>query len=194
MQRHLDAGHSKLPLVTPILFYIGKRSGYPYSTRWLDGFDDPQLAGRLYSSAFPLVDVTVIPDDEIAGHRSMAALTLLQKHIHQRDLAELVDRLAPILLAGYLSSSQVISLVHYIAQAGETADAEAFLRELAQRVPQHGDALMTIAQQFEQKGRQEGRNEGKLEVARNMLQNGIDRVTVMKMTGLTEDELAQIRH
>ena len=30
----------------------------------------------------------------------MAALTLLQKHIHQRDLAELVDRLAPILLAG----------------------------------------------------------------------------------------------
>ncbi|MGC7990907.1 Rpn family recombination-promoting nuclease/putative transposase, partial [Salmonella enterica] len=85
------------------------------------------------------------PDDEIAGHRSMAALTLLQKHIHQRDLAELVDRLAPILLAGYLSSSQVISLVHYIVQAGETSDAEAFVRELAQRVPQHGDALMTIA-------------------------------------------------
>ncbi|WP_163362416.1 Rpn family recombination-promoting nuclease/putative transposase, partial [Escherichia coli] len=87
---------------------------YPYSTRWLDEFDDPALAGKLYSGAFPLVDVTVIPDDEIAGHRSMAALTLLQKHIHQRDLAELVDRLAPILLAGYLSSSQVVSLVHYI--------------------------------------------------------------------------------
>ncbi|EBV5086040.1 hypothetical protein ID80_004721 [Salmonella enterica subsp. enterica serovar Ball] len=28
-------------------------------------------------------------------------------------MAELVDRLVPILLAGYLSSSQVISLVHY---------------------------------------------------------------------------------
>ncbi|MER3702903.1 Rpn family recombination-promoting nuclease/putative transposase, partial [Klebsiella pneumoniae] len=27
-----------------------------------------------------------------------------------------------------------------------------------------------------------------------MLQNGIDRNTVMKMTGLTEDDLAQIRH
>ncbi|EFB0477770.1 Rpn family recombination-promoting nuclease/putative transposase [Salmonella enterica subsp. enterica serovar 4,5,12:b:-] len=86
---------------------------------------------KLYNSALPLVDVTAIPDDKIAGHRSMAALTLLQKHIHQRDLAELVDRLAPILLAGYLSSSQVISLVHYIVQAGETADAEAFVRGLA---------------------------------------------------------------
>lgn len=61
---------------------------------------------------------------------------------------------------------------------------------------------MTIAQQLEQKGiqkgiqlgRQEGRNEGKLEVARTMLQNGLDRNTVMKMTGLTEDDLAHIRH
>ena len=200
MQRHLEAGHKKLPLVIPVLFYTGKRSPYPYSTRWLDEFDDPALAGKLYSSAFPLVDVTVIPDDEIAGHRSMAALTLLQKHIHQRDLAELVDRLAPILLAGYLSSSQVISLVHYIVQAGETSDAEAFVRELAQRVPQHGDALMTIAQQLEQKGIEKGiqlgeqrgiekgEREATLKIARTMLQNGIDRNTVMKMTGLTEDD------
>ncbi len=206
MQRHLEAGHKKLPLVIPMLFYTGKRSQYPYSTRWLDEFANPELAGKLYSAAFPLVDVTVIPDDEIAGHRSMAALTLLQKHIHHRDLAELVDRLAPILLAGYLSSSQVVSLVHYIVQAGETSDAEAFVRQLAQRVPQHGDTLMTIAQQLEQKGiekgiqlgRQEGHSEGErdatLKIARTMLQNGLDRNTVMKMTGLTEDELAQIRH
>ncbi|EEH8383560.1 Rpn family recombination-promoting nuclease/putative transposase, partial [Salmonella enterica subsp. enterica serovar Montevideo] len=86
--------------------------------------------------------------------------------------------------------------------------------ELAQRVPQHGDALMTIAQQLEQKGiekgrlegrmegrmegiqigEEKGRNEGKLEVARTMLQNGLDRSTVMKMTGLTADDLDQIRH
>ena len=180
----------------------------------MDEFDDPELAGKLYSSAFPLVDVTVIPDDEIADHRSMAALTLLQKHIHQRDLAELVDRLAPILMAGYLSSSQVISLVHYIVQAGETSDAEAFVRELAQRVPQHGDALMTIAQQLEQKGiekgraegielgerrgiekgRTEGQREATLKIARTMLQNGLDRKTGIEMTGLTSDDLAQIRH
>ncbi|EIJ8284846.1 Rpn family recombination-promoting nuclease/putative transposase, partial [Salmonella enterica] len=160
--------------------------------------------------AFPLVDVTVIPDDEIAGHRSMAALTLLQKHIHQRDLAELVDRLAPILLAGYLSSSQVISLVHYIVQAGETSDAEAFVRELAQRVPQHGDALMTIAQQLEQKGIEKGRAEGlqlgeqrgiekgereaAMKIARSLLKMGMSRESVLEATGLTENDLAQIRH
>lgn len=202
MQRHLDAGHKKLPLVIPVLFYTGKRTPYPYSTNWLREFYDPELAGKLYTAEFPLVDVTVIPDNEIMGHRSMAALTLLQKHIRQRDLAELTDKLATILLSGYLSSPQVISLVHYILLAGEAADAEAFVRELALRVPQHGDELMTIAQQLEQKGiekgiekgRQEGVLEGKLSVARAMLANGIDHDSVMNMTGLTAEDLTQICH
>ncbi|MBS6034472.1 MAG: Rpn family recombination-promoting nuclease/putative transposase [Pantoea sp.] len=206
MQRHLEAGHKKLPLVIPVLFYSGKRSPYPYSTRWLDEFDNPEVAERLYGSAFPLTDITVIPDDDIMNHRSMAALTLLQKHIHQRDMATLTDRLATLLMANYLSSPQVTALIHYLLQAGESADSEAFVRELAQRVPQHGDALMTIAQQLEQKGiekgrmegRMEGRNEGEreatLKIARTMLQNGLDRDTIMKMTGLSADDLTQIRH
>ncbi len=206
MQRHLDAGYKTLPLVIPVLFYMGKRRPYPYSTCWLDDFTHPALARRLYSTCFPLVDITVMPDDEIVEHRSMAALTLLQKHIHQRDLANLMDRLVPVLLSGYLSSSQIVSLVHYIVQAGETPDVEAFIQELALRVPQHGDTLMTIAQQLEQKGmqkgfekgiqtgRHEGRNEGKREVARTMLQHGLDRTTVMKMTGLSEADLAQLQH
>ncbi|EJS0406288.1 Rpn family recombination-promoting nuclease/putative transposase, partial [Salmonella enterica subsp. enterica serovar Newport] len=91
-----------------------------------------------------------------------------------------------------------------------SADSEAFVRELAQRVPQHGDALMTIAQQLEQKGIEKGRKEGRMEgrmegreegereatlkIARTMLKNGLDRTSIMKMTGLTADELEQIRH
>lgn len=33
MQRHLEAGHKKLPMVIPVLFYTGKRTPYPYTTR-----------------------------------------------------------------------------------------------------------------------------------------------------------------
>ena len=44
------------------------------------------------------------------------------------------------------------------------------------------------------KGRSEGERQATLKIARTMLQNGIDRNTVMKMTGMTEDDLAQIRH
>lgn len=210
MQRHLDAGHKKLPLVIPVLFYTGRRSPYPYSTRWLDEFNDPLLAETLYGNAFPLVDVTVIADDDIMNHRSMAALTLLQKHIHQRDLADLLDRLAILLLTEQMTGQQLVSLINYLLQAGETSEAEAFVRQLAQQVPQHEDQLMTIAQQLEQKGiekgiekgfqlgRQEGRTEGEraatLKIAHSMLQNGIDPSTISKVTGLSSDELAQIPH
>ncbi|EJJ0330327.1 ISNCY family transposase [Escherichia coli] len=204
MQRHLDAGHKKLPLVIPVLFYTGKRSPYPYSTRWLDEFEEPELAGKLYSSAFPLVDVTVIDDEDIMNHRRMAALTLLMKHIRQRDMMELLDRL-PRVMVEWISPEQVRVLINYIVNAGE-APAPEFMQALAERLPQHEDELMTIAQQLEQigiekgillgeqRGIEKGKLEGKLEVARTMLQNGLDRNTVMKMTGLTEDDLAQIRH
>ena len=222
MQRHLDSGHKRLPLVIPVLFYSGKRSPYPYTTRWLDEFDDPALAKTLYCGEFPLVDVTVIPDDEIMGHRSMAALTLLQKHIHRRDVSELLDKLTLLLLTETLTREQVHSLISYLVQAGEAVDPEVFVRELAQRVPQHGDELMTIAQQLEQKGIEKGIKQGieqgieigerrgiekgeqrgiekgereaTLKIARTMLENGIEPRSVMKMTGLTEDEIQQLRH
>lgn len=46
----------------------------------------------------------------------------------------------------------------------------------------------------EQRGIEKGRKEEAFRIARTMLQNGLDRSTVMSMTGLTEAELAQIRH
>ena len=206
MQRHLDAGHKKLPLVIPVLFYMGKRTPYPYSTNWLQEFTDPALALKLYSGDFPLVDVTQIPDDEIMQHRSMAALTLLQKHIRRRDIAELTDRLSTILLTDTLSSSQIASLIHYIIHAGDSINAEVFIRGLAGRIPLHKEEIMTIAQQLEQngikKGREEGRQEGREEgieegirnVARTMLQHGLALDTVIKMTALSEKELMQLHH
>lgn len=100
-------------------------------------------------------------------------------------------------MADYLSPPRVLALIHYLMQAGESADHEAFVRELAQRVPQHGDALMTIAQQLEQKGIEKGRSEGKreaaLKIARTMLQKGLEHKTIMELTGLTSDDLAEIQ-
>ncbi|PRD14458.1 Rpn family recombination-promoting nuclease/putative transposase [Pantoea coffeiphila] len=210
MQRHLDAGHSRLPLVIPFLFYNGRRSPYPYSTNWLQEFYDPGLAEKLYREDFPLIDVTVIPDDDIMHHRSMAALTLLQKHIHQRDLTELLDRLCTVLIAGYLTGQQLVSLINYLVQAGEAPDASAFVRELAQRMPQHKDGLMTIAQQLEQIGVKKGikkgillgeeqgvikgKREAALAIARSLLTRGMDADSVLAVTGLMAEDLDTLHH
>ncbi|MDH1321664.1 ISNCY family transposase, partial [Enterobacter bugandensis] len=45
-----------------------------------------------------------------------------------------------------------------------------------------------------EKGRSEGEREATLKIARTMLQSGIDRNTVMAMTGLTEEDLQHITH
>lgn len=206
MQRHLDAGHKTLPLVIPVLFYQGKISPYPYSMSWLDEFETPEYARTLYGENFPLVDVTIIPDDEIMQHRRMAILELLQKHIRQRDLTELLDQLTTLLLGGNTTQEQLISVINYMLQAGESRDPASLINTLASRVPQHEEALMTIAEQLRlegeqrgiqkglQLGKQKGEREATLKIARTMLASGLDRAMVMQMTGLTESELAQIRH
>jgi predicted transposase/invertase (TIGR01784 family) len=218
MQRHIDAGYDALPLVIPMLFYHGTVSPWPHSMSWQQLFNDPQLAHALYSADFPLVDLTVIPDNHIVTHRRMAMLELLQKHIRQRDLAEWQEQFASLLMEGHLTEKQIGTLVSYMLQAGTTARPEALLRRLAQRAPQHKDLLMTIAQWLEEKGRQKGQKEGIRQgmeegikegikegmqkgreeetrnIARKMLACGIDTATVMTVTGLTPEALATLTH
>ena len=55
MQRHLDKGHTQLPLVIPLLFYHGRVSPWPYPMCWLAGFADPDIARRIYGEDFPLL-------------------------------------------------------------------------------------------------------------------------------------------
>ncbi|EMJ7595861.1 TPA: Rpn family recombination-promoting nuclease/putative transposase [Klebsiella pneumoniae] len=206
MQRHLESGHKTLPLVIPILFYQGRRSPYPWSMRWLDNFADPETASQLYSGAFPLVDITVIPDDDIMQHRSMAALTLVQKYIRQRDMAQLLDKLTHLLMLEQMSGQQITVLVNYMAQAGDAEDTRTLLYGLAQRVPQHGGLLMTLAETWlaegmekgiregVQQGIKEGKHQALVQVAEAMRNRGIDDQAIMEMTGLSEDELQRLRH
>ncbi|QMD23041.1 Rpn family recombination-promoting nuclease/putative transposase [Citrobacter freundii] len=195
MQRHLDAGHKTLPLVVPILFYHGVASPYPFSLCWLDEFDDPETARRLYGATFPLVDITVVSDDEIMQHRRMALLELVQKHIRERDLMLLVDKLAVLLVKEHANDSQIETLFNYLLQSGSATRFEAFIRKLAGRVPLHKERLMTIAECLRESGRKEGKMEGKLDealrIAHAMLEKGIDRDLVLLITGLSIDELME---
>lgn len=91
MQRHLDAGHQRLPLV----------------------------------------DITVIPDDEIARHRRVALLEFMQKHIRQRDLSGLTEPLIFILVKEYTNDSQLKTLFNYLVHSGDTRRFSQFIQELA---------------------------------------------------------------
>ncbi|NYY80929.1 hypothetical protein DMI65_01445 [Escherichia coli] len=77
MQNHLDAGYKTLPMVVPLLFYHGIEA--PIPIRCVGWIVSPlPTARQLYASAFPLIDITLMPDDEIMLHRRMALLELIQ--------------------------------------------------------------------------------------------------------------------
>ncbi|MFH8133238.1 Rpn family recombination-promoting nuclease/putative transposase [Pantoea osteomyelitidis] len=194
MQRHLDAGHTQLPLVIPLLFCHGRASPWPCTLNWLDLFSEPDLARQLYSNAFPLIDVGAMSDDVIMQHRAMAILELMFKHVHRRDLAELTDPLVKLMSAEYNTSEQRDALMHWVMQNGDSARPELFLQTLARRLPQHREVFMTIAERLEQKARLEGKQSARMEIAQALLRKGVEPVVVMETTGLTKEELAKIQH
>ena len=210
MQHHLDSGNKTLPLVIPMLFYHGEQSPYPFSLNWLDEFDDPEAARPLYATAFPLVDITVVHDDEIMQHRRMALLELIQKHIRKRDLMGLVEKLAILLVKGHANDNQLKALFNYLMQAGDTARFSEFIHQVAERLPQHKEKLMTIAERLRQEGHlnglqegyrkglrqglQQGKQEEALRIATTMLADGTDPLTICRITGLTAEDLATCSH
>jgi predicted transposase/invertase (TIGR01784 family) len=167
MQSHLDKKDKSknkdrtLPLVIPILFYHGQVRPYPHGTCWLENFADPGTARVLYGNPFPLVDVTAMPDDEILRHKRIALLELVQKHIWQRDLLELLEPFAHLLRIAHATGEQLETLLNYMLQAGNTADPEIFTQRLIDLSPdEHREKMMTIAEQLERIGWEKGRMRG----------------------------------
>lgn len=167
-------------------------------------------ARALYGGDFPLVDLTILPDNQIMAHRRMAMLELLQKHIRRRDLAELQEQLVTLIAGEHLSAQQLGALVRYMLQVGNTADPVALIRTLVQHAPQQKEMLMTIAEWLEDQGwkkgllvgRQEGRKEGHhagreeqtLEIAKRLLKHGLPSELISEVTGLSPQALAQLSH
>lgn len=139
-------------------------------------------------------------------HRRVALLELIQKHIRQRDLMGLVEQLVALLVKGYANDTQLQSLFNYMMHTGDAARFNTFIRQVAMRIPQHKEKIMTIAERLRQeghrnglqKGLQQGKQEGQrlaaLRIARSMLTDGFDRDTVLRVTGLAAADLASESH
>ncbi len=148
----------------------------------------------------------------------MALLELVQKHIRKRDLLGLVEKLATLLITGHANDNQLKALLNYLLQAGDTDRFRDFIHGMADRLPKHKERLMTIAERLRQeghhrglqeghvsglqeglvrgmeKGLQQGKREEALRIAASMLADGIDRQTILRITGLTADDLITRNH
>ena len=151
----------------------------------MDCFENKELAQETFLKPYPLIDITVIPDDELRKHRGIAILELIQKNIHKRDALEFIQDIALQLAKNLLTHDQFSSLLYYISQEGESKNFEQFYSTLADNLPNYREDIMTLAQQLEQKGRREE----DFVIAKKMLDKRFNPAVIKELTGLSDQDL-----
>ncbi|HHR6132247.1 TPA: Rpn family recombination-promoting nuclease/putative transposase, partial [Providencia alcalifaciens] len=210
MNQHLQQGHKTLPLVVPVLFYHGGRSPYPYSQLWTDCFPLPDIANELYTQPFPLVDVTVIDDNELVNHRKVAVMELAMKHKYLRDeFDKVIPLLAQALNQQYNSDNDIVTILNYLFIALDSPNFEHIVQQLSEQAERHKEAIMNIAQRLQDKGEkigwekgleqgieqgiEKGMRDAKIIMASNLLKNGVSLDLIVESTGLSREELTSLQ-
>lgn len=188
----MQQGSQTLPIVVPLLFYRGKKSPYPFTTDIIDCFENKKLAQETFLKPYPLIDITIIPDEELRQHDGLAILELVQKNIHRRDALEFVKDIALQVAKQFLSHEQFSSLLYYVSQEGESKNFDQFYLSLAEALPNYRADIMTLAQQLEQKGLQRGHEKARHEMAKNLLAEGFSLDLVKKVTRLSDLNLSKL--
>ena len=107
------------------------------------------------------------------------------EHVTVRFLQTLAERLPQ-------HEGNIMTLAEQLKQEGEVKGFERGIAQGMERGKLEG--RMEGRMEGRAEGRLEGQLEGKLETARNMLAEGMGLQTIMKITGLSEEQLKKISH
>lgn len=197
MRQHFNAGYKKLPIIINECIYAGSKP-YPHSTNIHDYFDDPALAKEVMFQSFILKDLTVKTQEELVEYGSLGLVEMLLKQGRERDHINWVTQNLEI-IAQLATTSFWYSSIEYILGTDNVNDPDELVKALVAAIPDPDkpEHVMTALKKLQERGRregiqtgrQEGIQTGKLETAKNMLQFGISRENITKMTGLTASEL-----
>ncbi len=191
----------KLPLILNLVFYNGKQKPYPYTLNFFDLFEDAALAQELYNAPAPLIDLSVIPDDELLTHGHVAAMELCHKHAYSRDLIPIIKALIQhdlLQLIKTLDGGKHISrLVKYALEYEKDNYGSEIVTLLADALPDMKETIMSAADQLRQEGHNRGMQQGmqqeKISIASNLLKEGLGEDLVTKATGLDTTTLANLK-
>ena len=206
MQKHLDKGNDKLPIVVPVLLYHGATKGYPHSVSIFDCFESRDLAEEYAFRDIKLIDLTAKSDDDLAQYGFRFLFGFVLKWARDEQLAmrlvELLDNHPE--LARYFDGKEFkkafVSLLMSLDIDSEQVASET-LKKLDDIT---GANIMTLREQWEQKavqkhapmlkaeGKAEGAHEKAMATARNMLLDGLTIEKVVAYTDLSKEEVSAL--
>ncbi len=184
----------KLPIIYPIIFYNGRVSPYPFPVDFFQLFSQPELAKTVLTSPFHLVDLTVIPDEELLKHGYVAALEMFQKHAFQRDLIPVIQKLMEHglleVLEGLKEGQHILKLLEYGMKYEDTNEPEDLLEAFKLAAPGEEEKIMSAADQLIQRGVQQGMQH----VALKMLDMKESIEKIKLITGLSSEDLMKLNN
>ena len=181
------------------------------------------LARKVWTNPYPLIDLTQIPDEKLEPYLYFGATALLMKHIRDRNaltfLSRILDTLVKIEKKG--ESGYIVRSISYLIEAGNISDSDDFIRLVTEKLSLKEEDIMTLAEQWEQKGLQKGIEQGiqqgvqqgiqqgvqqgiqqgvqqgafekSLQIALGMLNKKMDIMTISEITGLTQEDIKSLK-
>ena len=218
-ERHIkDKG--KLPLIFPLVVYSGTAKYTAPRNLWAL-FEYPELAKKLLAEDHALVDLQAMPDDEIARKKHIALFEFVMKHINMRDMLGLWEKLFKTLPDAVILDREhgyfyISNLLWYVDSRLSEEKRDELSNVIMEHLPKEdGVKLMrTIADGYIEegvnkgiaqgitigeargieKGRIDGINQRNIEIARRMLQEKTDIKFISSVTGLSTDEILDLKN
>lgn len=202
------AQSNKLPLVVPIVFYNGKEKYTSPQSLW-QLFDNPDMARQLMGNEYKLVDLQSKTDEEIKRQKHIGLMGFFMKHVHERDMLKLWERfLSEFKGAVILDKENGYIYIKRLLWYTNTKVAEEDKEKLNQLIinsltnKDGEDIMRTIADSYRdqyygigiQEGIQEGIQQGIEQTATNMLKEGAEVEFVVRVTGLSSDEVLKLKN
>jgi predicted transposase/invertase (TIGR01784 family) len=202
---------STIPLIYPLVVYHGKP--YEFTTDIKALVDAPrELVDRYFLQPFQLLDLSKISDELLQEHLWSGIMTFALKHIFEQDMLLVLQQFAPLLQEVIRENGQdfIGVVLQYIAEKAELNDEHAFIELINANISDKtGEQIMTLAEQWLHKGKQEGMLEGKqegilegkqegilegkLEIAQEMLVQGLDIHLITKLTHLPIEKISALK-
>ena len=197
----------EMPLILPLIFYHG-RTPWRVPRHWLELFADPHAARQLLLSPLQVIDVGQIHDKILLQHPISGLMELTCKYACQKNANNLLSHIRKchkILRNTVLSEDDITTYLKdtflYTFNRADIDSYHALSDTVSECLTKNGDDSMpSLAQRIRQegieqgieRGIEQGMKKGYLEIARRMIRSGMDEHEVMRVTGLSHQELTPL--
>lgn len=199
---------NELPLIIPLVIYHGSQKWKVPKTlgELMVGYNKLPANVQKYipNYEYMLYDLSTFHNEDIKGDIRVKVSLSTLKHIQINNIEQLLLLIQKNTMQLLECDDETITIEYletYIRYILSTRD-DVSIEMISERLSDEGrERLMTVAEQLIKKGREEGLKEGlkegsiktKFEVAKRMLQSGVDEEQIRTFTNLTKKELEQIK-